>query len=199
MFSRAKKAKDTERPQKWDNEVCRQIEESERIDIAITNLGRIHSEGKSRSRSGHTNGYGIISYPNFFPVQLHFDESEEADGTFFYDLLQLTDSKAIPFLEVVLPVSNFQILWKCHLAAILSGGKTSQLRLWKVKGEGRMTEMDLLKGYSYESRYRITGLVAWEELLAKTLPHWALPLDHVDFSLANLPEHWSIIDDLLRK
>jgi hypothetical protein len=78
-----------------------------------------------------------------------------------------------------------QAVFDSHKAALLSGLRYSPLRFWKSPGDGLMTPEECKQRYS--RHYPLLGLFTWAELQLTTLPNWALPHGHEDFSVENHP------------
>jgi hypothetical protein len=195
----------------WDDETVKWIAESERLSVEVTHilktvsLGQTRTDGEVRHRS-EWEVYGVMTRPKFIPVDIAFDNGEgEQFGGFSYDRrdnqsLNGTHDFNLPFLRLWLSDRDgqkAQLIYEALRHAILSGKKCKNVRFWKKKGDGFMTEVDKEHGWSYQSRYPILGMVAWPELQAVGLPKWAIPADQTDFSLGALPRFRSDLDNQL--
>ena len=69
-----------------------------------------------------------------------------------------------------------ELLYAALRDAIMKGSKHVNVRFWKNKGEGLMTQTEKERGYS--SQYAILGMVTWPEVHAQKLPKWAIPTDY---------------------
>jgi hypothetical protein len=196
----------------WDDETVKWIAQSEHLNVKITHITKTISLGSDAGRLPPKEGstdwevHGVMTYPKFIPVTITFAHDENQFGGFFYNRSlknNFTNEQKIdlPLLEVWLSDKDEQrarLLIGALRDAILSGRKYAGVRFFKKKGEGIMTSIDKEHGWSSDSRYMILGLVAWQELHADRLPKWTLPLDCFDFSLDDLPEHRSDLDNRLK-
>ena len=135
-----------------------------------------------------------MTHPKFIVVRVSFVPDESRFGWFSYDRSDnqtLNGRKVdLPVLQVCLSDDDNQkalLLNSALRDAIISGEKYAGVRFFKKTGEGLMTPEDKEHGFSYESRYAISGFVTWQELHANRLPKWAVPTDRTDFSLDDLP------------
>ena len=137
---------------------------------------------------------GIMRSNKLVLVELGFASIEGSIGKFNYDVLgPLNDGTKVPLFQITLDESDEIIkkkLLDSHQAALLSGEPFSGFCIFKRKGEGSMTDLDKEHGYSYESRYDVTGYVTWRILLSKHLPNWALPYDHQNFDHQGFDPSW---------
>jgi hypothetical protein len=167
-----------------------------------------HHEATARAALGDLGGLlgcRVLTYPKFIVVRISFTTDKKEFGGFSYNSLddQTFNGRKIklPLLEVSLSDENEQKALLLNTAlrdAIISGRKYAGVRLFKKPGEGLMAPTDKERGYSYESRYTILGLVTWQELHAGRLPKWAMPTDRNDFSLDDLPQNRSDLDEHLK-
>src|SRR5262249_53567806 len=132
--------------------------------------------------------HGVMTYPKFIPVEITFEGDEKQFGGFHYNRQDNEDFNSrkinLPRLEIWLSDRDGQkaeLLYAALRDAIMSGSKYVGVRFWKNKGEGLMTQIDKEKGYSYQSRYPILGMVTWPELHAQRPPKWAIPTGYRDF------------------
>jgi hypothetical protein len=79
--------------------------------------------------------------------------------------------------------------------AMASGKTYTNVRFWKKKGEGFMTQEDKEQGYG--GGYPILGMMVWPQLQTVRLPKWAVPTAQTDFSLDALPKFRSELDQQL--
>jgi hypothetical protein len=189
----------------WDDRTVKWIAESEQLNVYVTHIWKTVSLGTSSHRYSNRSdwtGHGVMTYPKFIPVNIWFDAAEEKQfGGFLYDRRDNTDFGGqkvnLPTLEIWLSdrdEQKAQLLYTALRDAIISGRKCIGVRFWKKKGEGVMTQMDKEHGFSYESRYDISGMVAWTMLHAVRLPKWAVPTDYRDFSVDALPKSQGDLD-----
>jgi hypothetical protein len=197
----------------WDEETVKWIAQSDHLEVKITHINKTISLGGRNDDRFRSEGstqcevHGLITFPKFIPVKIGFVKDEKQFGGFYYDRSHkhdFSDERKInlPVLEVWLSDNDeqkAQLLIGALRDAILSGRKYAGVRLFKKEGEGLMTPTDEERGYSYQSRYSVFGLVTWQELHASRLPKWTLPTDYQDFSLADLPEWRSDLDSKLEK
>jgi hypothetical protein len=193
----------------WDDETVKWIAQRDQFDVRVTHILKTVSLGmragayRAEDRS-EWSVHGVMTFPKFIPVDITFTSDEEQFGGFFYNRADNVDFNArkinLPSLGVWLsdPAGQkAELLYAALRDAIMRDCKHVAVRFWKNKGEGLMTQMDKEHGYSYESRYAISGMVTWSELHAKSLPKWAMPTDYRDFSLNSLPQHPSDLDGQL--
>jgi hypothetical protein len=187
----------------WDDETVKRIADSERLSVRLTHISKTVSLGKTRvgDDARHTSEWsisGVMTRPKFVPVNIAFDNQGDEFGGFFYGRRDNQDfggrKVSLPFLEVWLSDRDEQKAQLFHSTlsdAIMCGQQCADVRFWKEKGKGLMTQLDQQHGYSYESRYPILGMVIWPTLQVARLPKWAVPTDQIDFSLDALPKHRS--------
>ena len=190
----------------WDDKTVEWIAQSDRLDMRVTHIQKTVSFGQSiygGKDSSECSVHGVMTFPKFIPVSITFADDERF-GAFFYDRRDNHNFNGrkinLPSLGVWLsdPAGQkAELLYAALRDAIMRDCKHVAVRFWKNKGEGLMTQMDKEHGYSYESRYAISGMVTWSELHAKSLPKWAMPTDYRDFSLNSLPQHPSDLDGQL--
>jgi len=194
----------------WDDKTVEWIAQSERLNAKITHITKTISLG-NRAIGFEAEDYradwaihGVITHPKLIQIAITFAADERQFGGFSYDRV---DNNAFKGLEVKLPLLQIwlsdkseqkaQLLMGALRDAVMSGRKYAGVRFFKEKNEGLMTPTDKEHGYSYQSRYSISGLVTWQELHASRLPKWTLPSDHNDFSLDDLPERRFDLDKQL--
>ena len=98
----------------------------------------------------------------FIPVHITFATDEKQFGGWFYNATgDLGERKVnLPFLKLWLSDRDGQkaeLLYTTLRDAIMSGRKVADVRFWKKKGEGLMTQLDREHGYSYEVATRFWG------------------------------------------
>jgi len=213
MFFKRRKAKllklGTLREIAWDDRTVERIAQNDQLNVRITHMSKTVSLG--RSQYGDRNRmewevHGVMTFPKFIPVEITFESDDEQFGGFFYNTW---DNQEFNGLNIELPCLNIwlsdgdgrkaELLYSALRDAITSGNKYLDVRFWKNKGDGLMTQADKKEGYSYESRYPILGMVTWPGLHAERLPKWALPLGYWDFSLNTLPMQISDLERQLGK
>jgi hypothetical protein len=218
MFFRKKRTPTKRGPVRevaWDDDTVKWISNSERLNVCLTHICKTVSLGYSSSDRFNADPnssrstwdvYGMMTYPKFIPTRVSFTGTEEKQfGGFFYDR---SDNCNFGGQKISLPMlgiwifdpdeAKAQLLYSVLRDAIIGGEKYASIRFWKKKGDGLMTATDKEHGWSYESRYAITGMVAWPTVQVRNLPKWALPLDYHDFSLDALPEGSSDLEPALR-
>jgi hypothetical protein len=185
------------------------IAKTQQLNVRITHVLKTVSFGQSQAEGRYENQmewavHGVMTFPKFIPVNIRFEDNDEQFGGFFYNRWDNHDYNGrninLPLLEVWLsdqPGQKAELLYAGLRDAIVRGSKYCGVRFWKNKGEGLMTEMDKEHGYSYQSRYKILGMVTWQELHAQRLPKWAFPAHYGDFSLNTLPEFTSALEEQL--
>lgn len=189
----------------WDERTVGLIAESDSINVTITSITKRFGFGSSRPGSFSENQggieiSGILTYPKFVLVNVALYDDEGEFGCFSYNRFNaLGDdrSQGLPMLEIALndPKGRMgEAMLASHQAALRSGGVHSLARFWKREGDGRMSDVDREKGWSYEGRYALTGMYSWAVEESKKLPAWAVPYASERFSIEKLPSG----SDLLR-
>jgi hypothetical protein len=191
----------------WDDETVKQIADSDRLRVRLTHISKTVSFGQLRfgvmtpDTDQKWSIWGVMTSPKFIPVDIAFGNQSDEFGGFSYDRqdnLHFSGRKVnLPFLHVWLSDQDgqkAQLFYSTLRDAIMCGQRCADVRFWKEKGKGLMTELDKQHGYSYQSRYPILGMVIWPTLQATRLPKWAVPTDYIDFSLDGLPKERSDID-----
>jgi hypothetical protein len=184
----------------WDDKTVEWIAQTTQLNVQITHilktvsLGQYEAEGRYKNESEWA-VHGVMTFPKFIPVHIKFTGNEEQFGGFGYNRMDDNDFNGrkinLPLLEVWLsdqPGQKAELLYAALRDAIMRNSKYCGVRFFKNKDEGLMTEVDKEHGFSYQSRYKILGMVTWLELHANRLPKWAFPTDYRDFSLNTLPE-----------
>ena len=209
-FSQKRKDRKTSTGPAWDEHTLKAITNSTRLDISITMSTCTHKFGNNGSRSQELKGlrleeqteyevenilHGIMTYPKFIIISIYFFPSTANDGVWSYDRWDAKTDEGnvieIPKIDVHIAdvggrASN--IILSAHKDKILCGQTHSNIRIFKNKEDGKMTELDKEHGYSYESRFPITGWVTWSEVHTRNLPSWAYEPSDKRFSLDNLPK-----------
>jgi hypothetical protein len=190
----------------WDDETVRWIAESDRLNVRVTHISKTVSFGQMGTGLGFRHplewlAHGVMTYPKFIPVNVTFTGADDQFGVFAYNILVKRKFKAgevnLPLLDIWLSDREGEKAQQVYSAlhdAIMSREKFAEIRFFKEKGQGLMTEIDRLHGYSYESRHTILGMVIWPTLQAHNLPMWAVPTDQHKFSLDALPKQRSDLD-----
>jgi hypothetical protein len=139
--------------------------------------------------------HGIMTYPKFIIVGIVFFPSKANDGVWSYDRSDVTTSEGnvlgIPKIDChIADVGGHasKMILSAHKDKISCGQAHSDLRIFKNKGDGKMTDLDREHGHSYESKYPICGWVTWSDLYTKTLPKWAYEPSNKNFSPDNIPD-----------
>jgi hypothetical protein len=177
----------------WDEKTVAHFANSDRFDVFITSVVRLRGfGGTDRGPIREPITYeisGFMRTPKFMLVNIHLEQSSvEQFGVWSYNVYDRggrTPAGDVPFIEVWLTDPHGQIgeaLLQSHHAALVSGAKKSNVRFWKRMGDGELTARDKEHDYSYESRFPILGMYAWEEYENSQLPNWAVPYSHERFS-----------------
>ena len=183
-------------PDPWDDVTCGKLAEGDSFDVRITQVIRTVTSGVYREGDLGGNGvsleaHGIISWPKYIACHVAFENGRDL-GCFSYNSIDRVGGRPadpkVPLMQLSLTDQFATEIYEAHWGALMSGRRFSQIRVWKRKGEGLMTELDKEHGYSYQSRYTVIGITSWCQLMARDVPAWALPIDHENFSIGDLPE-----------
>jgi hypothetical protein len=191
----------------WDDKTVKRIADSERLRVRITQVLKtvsLRDTSANVAGEGEWSIHGVMTHPKFIPVEITFTHQDDHFGGFSYDRQDNHNFNKreinLPFLHVWLSDRDgqkAQLLYSTLRDAIVCGQKCADVRFWKEKGKGLMTQIDKEHGFSYESTYEILGMVIWPTLQAAHLPKWAVPTAQIDFSLDALPNYRSDLDGQL--
>jgi hypothetical protein len=187
----------------WDEKTTARIAESERLDVRITHVMKRWGFG-SYSSGGLCTPLeyeirGVITSPKLLAVTVTIDNKEgEQFGGWFYHILGIRDGETPkPFLDLWVHDPKFtfaEAVYQAHRDAMISGERKSDVRFWKRKGDGLMTEEERVEGYSQS--FPLVGALVWAYVESKTLPPWAAPMDSEKYSADKAPA-WYDADRLL--
>ena len=204
FFKRTRRSSDIsetkQRAMGWDEKTIEYIANSDRFSVKITNVCKLNRFGTTRENEPvpipkpyKYEISGVVTFPKLILVSISFQDDlseSESIGGWAYNFVN-----GNRFLELYLSDLDGKVasaLFEAHNVALLSGRRHSDVRFWKRKGDGVMTEQDREHGISYERRYPLIGLYTWAELKSASLPEWAVPYDSERFSIKNLPESYDL-------
>jgi hypothetical protein len=181
----------------WDDKTTQWFAQAKRFEVMVTSINRTKTTGRRRHDADEHRPLsfevaGLLTFPKFILVNITFDTDAQTFGGFCYNSLNVEvrgEELTLPLLEVWLAHEAMKEIYDAHRDALWSGRTHSTVGFWKQEGDGVMTALDREKGYSYQSRYPVFGIITWSELNSTSLPTWALPPSHEHFSLENLPEY----------
>jgi hypothetical protein len=182
----------------WDRAAVQRIVDAGTLNITITSVTRTFSDrfsdGLRHGWSNQVEAHGILHGTTLVVVEFNFGDGRshragQIGSIQFNTFSPVAGSISLPRLDVYFNDTDGRIaraICEAYRDALASGELNFGIRLFKAKGEGSISDQELVEGYS-ANPIAVLGYVTWATLESTNVPKWQLPPANFDFSLADLP------------